>query len=89
MSTSMPMPDQQPSPSMGGGSQGPQSQPPSAEQATGLQRLLAQWYQVAKEMAASDPRLASGAEKVSQGIQEMQAALVTSQPARLAQQPDH
>jgi hypothetical protein len=39
-------------------------------------------------MAASDPRLASGAEKISQGIQEMQTALVTpSQPQPQGQNP--
>lgn len=71
---------------------GPQQEPqPSSQgQASQLQVLLAKWYQVAKQMAASDPRLASGAEKVSQGIQEMQAALVT--PPRqtpIAQQPSY
>jgi hypothetical protein len=39
-------------------------------------------------MSAADPRMASGMEKVSQGIQEAQAALVTpSQPTPMAQQP--
>lgn len=69
-----------------GGASGPASPSqgaPSQGQANDLQMLLAQWYQAAKQMAAADPRLASGAEKVSQGIQEMQTALVTppqSQP---------
>jgi hypothetical protein len=50
--------------------------------------LFAQWYQVSKQIAASDPRLASGMEKVAQGIQEAQAALVTPpQPTPMAQQP--
>jgi hypothetical protein len=50
--------------------------------------LLAKWYQTAKQMAAADPRLASGAEKVSQGIQEMQTALVAPpQPTPMGQQP--
>ena len=52
------------------------------DQATQIQQLLARWYQVAKQMASSDPRLASGAEKVSQGIQEMQTALVTPQQSQ-------
>ena len=44
-----------------------------------MQQLLARWYQAAKQMASADPRLASGANKVAQGIQEMQTALVTPQ----------
>ena len=67
-----------------GGSQGQGG----GDQATDLQKILAKWYQVAKQMAASDPRLASGAEKISQGIQEMQTALVTpSQPQPQGQNP--
>jgi len=84
-------------PPMGGGAgpqgppdQGGQSQPPSSGQANQLQMLLANWYQVSKQMAASDPRLASGAQKVSQGIQEMQTALVTPpQPTPIGQQPQY
>lgn len=53
--------------------------PPSQGQASDIQQLLARWYQAAKQMGASDPRLASGANKVTQGIQEMQTALVTPQ----------
>jgi hypothetical protein len=94
MATSMPpSPDQSAAPQGGapppppqGGSQGA----PSGGQANDLQKLLANWYQVAKQMAASDPRLASGAEKVSQGIQEMQTALVTPpQPTSTSQQPSY
>jgi hypothetical protein len=41
-------------------------------------------------MAASDPRLAAGAEKVSQGIQDMQTALITPpQPTPMGQQPQY
>lgn len=59
-------------------------------QANALQRLLARWYQVAKQMAADDPRLASGANKVAEGIQEMQTALVTPQQQTPAtQQPSY
>lgn len=65
---------------------------PSQDQATSLQKLLADWYQAAKQMASADPRLASGAEKVSQGIQEMQTALVTppqSQSQSIGQNPQY
>jgi hypothetical protein len=52
--------------------------------------LLARWYQTAKQMASADPRLAAGAEKVSQGIQEMQTALVSpQQPTPVGQQPQY
>jgi len=101
--TPTPMPDQQAqgaAPPQGGGappqtpsqsdaSQQPQ-QAPSQAPGTDLQRLLAQWYQVVKQMAASDPRLAAGAEKVSQGIQDMQTALITPpQPTPMGQQPQY
>jgi len=68
----------------------PPSAPPSQAPASPLQMTLAKWFQVAKQMAASDPRLAAGAEKVSQGIQEMQTALVTpAQPTPIGQQPQY
>ena len=88
-----PMPDPQqqqgaPPPDASGAASSPQggdgaAQPsPSSAPANPLQMLLARWYQTAKQMAASDPRLASGAGKVADGIQEMQTALVSpSQPA--------
>lgn len=86
----MPMPSQdsgQDATQPTGGASGPATPPsqgaPSSGQADDLQKLLASWYQAAKQMASADPRLASGAEKVAQGIQEMQTALVTppqSQP---------
>lgn len=91
----MPAPDQGGASPQGGGPPQPPPQgggatPPSQGQANDLQKLLANWYQVAKQMAASDPRLASGAEKVSQGIQEMQTALVTPpQSTPLGQQPQY
>ena len=98
----MPSPDQQgaapPSggapPSPQGGDQGgppPQGGPQQGgDQATQLQMLLAKWFQTSKQMAASDPRLSSGMEKVAQGIQEAQAALVTPpQPTPTAQQPSY
>jgi len=96
------MPDQQgqgAAPPPQGGGAPPQGGPPpdqGAQQPGGasqapanpLQMLLAKWYQTAKQMAAADPRLASGAEKVSQGIQEMQTALVAPpQPTPMGQQP--
>jgi len=86
------MPDQQqqqspaatPPPDAGGGNSPDGGAQPSASSAPAnpLQMLLARWYQTAKQMAASDPRLASGAGKVADGIQEMQTAMVSpSQPA--------
>ena len=69
------------------GSQQPQGQQDTATQ---LQQLLAKWYTAAKQMASSDPRLASGANKVAQGCQEMQTALVTPpQPTPQSQQPSY
>jgi hypothetical protein len=51
---------------------------------------LARWYQIVKQMAAGDPKLASGAEKIAQGIQEMQTALVSPpQPTPMGQQPQY
>ena len=73
------------------GSQGsPQGPQGGQDAATQMQQLLAKWYQAAKQMAQSDPRLASGANKVAQGCQEMQTALVTPpQPQPTAQQPSY
>jgi len=73
------------------GSQGsPQGPQGGQDAASGLQQLLAKWYQAAKSMAQADPRLASGANKVAQGCQEMQTALVTpQQPTPQAQQPQY
>ena len=94
----MPDPSQQqaptaPPPDAGGGASpdgGGQQPSPSSAPANPLQMLLARWYQTAKQMAASDPRLASGAGKVADGIQEMQTAMVSpSQPASPAQQPQY
>lgn len=91
-----PMPDQsgqsssgppQGAPDQGGGT-APQAAPPSQAPASPLQMLLAKWFQTAKQMAASDPRLASGMEKIAQGIQEAQTALVSPpQPTPMGQQP--
>jgi|GEM_PF-2455184 len=105
MATSaQPMPQDQgqgagtPPPDQGAGAQpqgapdqnAPQQGAPSQAPANPMQMLLARWYQTAKQMAASDPRLASGAEKVSQGIQEMQTALVSPpQPTPMGQQPQY
>ena len=102
----MPSPDQGQgaAPNGGGPAPGPpqqgqppdqgQQQPPdqSSFQAPGnpLQILLAKWGKVAEQMAAADPRLASGAQKVREGIQEMQTAIVTPpQPTPMAQQPKY
>jgi hypothetical protein len=103
---SQPMPDQQgqgaapaagagappASPDQGAPDQSAAQQPgtPSQAPANPMQMLLARWYQTVKQMAASDPRLASGAEKISQGIQEMQTALVSPpQPTPVSQQPQY
>ena len=57
-------------------------------QANDMQMLLAKWYQAAKQMGASDPKLAAGAQKTAEGIQMMQTALVTRpQPQPSSQQP--
>ena len=62
--------------------------PPSQAPANQMQMLLARWYQTVKQIAASDPRLAAGAEKIAQGIQDMQTALVSPpQPTPMGQQP--
>jgi hypothetical protein len=53
-----------------------------------LQQFIAKIYQAAKQMSQADPRLAAGANKVAQGCQEMQAALITpQQPTPQSQQP--
>lgn len=98
----MPQPDQQgqgAAPAMGGGSapdQGGQQPPPQAPEQQGatsspasqLQLLLNRWYQAAKQMASADTRLAPGANKVAEGIQEMQTALVMPpQPTPMGQNP--
>ncbi len=98
-SSPMPDPSQQgsaPPPDAGGAASAPQGgggdQQPSASSAPAnpLQMLLAKWYQTAKQMAASDPRLASGAGKVADGIQEMQTAMVSpQQPSSPSQQPQY
>lgn len=64
------------------------SQNPSQAPANQLQMILAQWYRAATDMAQADPRLASGAQKVADGIREMQAAIVVpQQPTPTYQQP--
>ena len=90
-----PMPDQgaaPPNPMGGGGApdQGGQPAPPPSTSAPAnpMQMLLAKWFKAAKEMGAADPRLASGAQKVAEGVQEMQTALITPpQPTPPSQQP--
>ena len=105
MATSpQPMPDQAgaapdqgagtPPPQAGAGTpppdQGAAQTPPSQAPANPMQMMLARWYQVAKQMAASDPRVAAGMEKIAQGIQEAQTALVSPpQPTSLGQQPQY
>ena len=66
------------------------STPPSQQQASAFQKLLADWANVAKQIAAAEPRTASGMEKVSQGIQEALTALVTPpQQTPIGQQPSY
>lgn len=75
------------SPQGGDGAQQPQ---PSSAPANPMQMLLSRWYKTAKDMAASDPRLAGGMSKVADGIQEAQTALVSpAQPSTPAQQPQY
>jgi hypothetical protein len=55
-----------------------------------IQVLLAKWSKVAEQMASADPRLAAGAQKVRDGIRDMQQAMVTpQQPTPLGQQPQY
>lgn len=81
-------------PDQNGGQGQPQGQgpPDTSFQAPGnpLQMLLVKWGNVAKQMAAADPRLAAGAQKVQEGIRDMQTAIVTpQQPTPMAQQPQY
>lgn len=96
-----PMPDPQqqqspaasPPPDAGGGASpdgGAQQPSPSSAPANPMQMLFAKWYQTAKQIAASDPRVAAGMQKVTDGIQEAQTAMVSpSQPASPAQNPQY
>lgn len=88
MATSMPnLQDQQGGAPPAGGAPSPASAP-SQGQATNIQMLLANWAKVARDMAAAEPRIAAGMNKVAQGIQEAQTALVTPpQPTPMSQQP--
>lgn len=73
-------PDQGAAPAAGG------SQAPASP----MQMVLARWYQQAKQLASMDPRAAAGAEKIAQGIQEIQTALVSPpQPTPTGQQPQY
>ena len=93
----MPTPDQGQGapPPQGGGApsppppdQGQGQQQPFEAPANPLQVLLAKWSKVAEQMASADPRLAAGANKVREGIREMQTAMITpQQPTPLGQQP--
>jgi hypothetical protein len=45
---------------------------------------------VAEQMASADPRLAAGAQKVREGIRDMQQAMITpQQPTPMGQQPQY
>lgn len=67
---------------MGGGAPGqnPAGAPPSAAPANPQQMVLAQIYQVLKQMALENPVLSSGLSKAADGIQEAQTAMLTSTP---------
>jgi hypothetical protein len=71
------------------GQQPSQGQPSQFQApANPIQVLLAKWSKVAEQMAAADPRLAAGAQKVHDGIIDMQQAMLTPpQPTPLGQQP--
>src|SRR5215469_16080790 len=77
-----------------GGQQPPQqgAPPDSSFQAPAnpIQMLLAKWSKVAEQMASADPRLAPGAQKIREGIRDMQTAMITpQQPTPLGQQPQY
>jgi len=85
-----PPPDQNTAPPPGAAGQGAGAATPSQAPASPLQMLLARWFETAKQMAASDPRLAAGMEKVAQGVQEAQTALMSPpQPTPMGQQPQY
>ncbi len=68
---------------MSGGAQpGMQDQgaAPSSAPANPNQMVLAQIYQVLKQMALQDPVLAAGLTKAGEGIQEAQTAMLTQAP---------
>jgi hypothetical protein len=53
-----------------------------------MQVLLAKWSKAAEEIASADPRLSAGAQKVREGIRDMQQAIITpQQPTPITQQP--
>jgi hypothetical protein len=78
-----------PPPDQNGQQPGQGDQPQSFQApANPIQILLAKWSKVAEQMAAADPRLAAGAQKVREGIRDMQQAMITpQQPTPLGQQP--
>jgi hypothetical protein len=100
-----PMPDQGPQgappPPQGGGAPPPPDQsgqqPGQGDQSSSFQApanpiqvLLAKWSKVAEQMASADPRLAAGAQKVRDGIRDMQQAMITpQQPTPMGQQPQY
>lgn len=74
-------PAAQPPPDAGGGNSpdGGAQPSPSSAPANPMQMLFARWYQTAKQMAASDPRIAGAMGKVADAIQEAQTAIVSPQ----------
>ena len=71
------MPEGQPGP---GGATPPGSAPPSAAPASPEQQMLAQMYQVIKQLAQTNPAMSAGLQKAAQGIQEAQNALLMNRP---------
>jgi hypothetical protein len=79
-----------PAPDQGGQQPPDQGGQPSQAPANPIQILLAKWSKVAEQMSQADPRLAAGANKVREGIRDMQQAMITpQQPTPLGQQPQY
>jgi hypothetical protein len=93
----MPTPDQQGgAPPSGAGAPpsppppqgGPQGGSPSQGPANQIQQLLGNWSNVAQQVSAAYPQIASQMNKIVQAIGEAQTAMVTpSQPTPISQQP--
>lgn len=70
-----------PPPGMNGGAPAPApGAPPSQAPASPEMVLLSQMYQLARKLADQYPQMSSGMEKVTQGIQEAQTAMLTQAP---------
>ena len=77
-----------PPPPQGGAQGGPQGGSPSQGPANQIQQLLGNWSNVAQQVSAAYPQIASQMNKIVQAIGEAQTAMVTpSQPTPISQQP--